>query len=544
MKRVAKWKVALAGALVIPSALWMWGQAQQATQATALDAVMPPGVALYAETRDLSALIRDWNASAEKAAWLKSANYSVFAQTRLYQRLEMAQTEFEAAAGFPPDFPFAISIAGSESAIGIYDIGKLEFLYVTRMPTAKALESALGRTRSSYEQRTVAGLTYHIRENRESQRTALFATAQGLLLLATREDLMAQALTLLATKQGTALRGEPWYRDVTAASKGKGEIRIAMNLPELLKSPQFRAYWIHRNASEIREFSAGIADVFREATGIREERVFLRAQAGESRVASEADVARVLALAPANAGFVRASAMPSKDELKSLLRDKIVSPQVEGPRDSYAPAAATYGQETGSEQDLESRIDQPPFVPEADQSQRLLDTWLAGANVRAVAQVQSATLMGDGVFVTTPVAVAMLGGSAWDEGAIRRAMPAAFVRVQGPIAIVSSTQAMLDAVAGRLNAAPAAPAGTLVAEYRHSQELPNYTKMMTLIDAARSPADAPPQEEGEEGRMPEFFSQNVASLGRVLNRYSRVRFTMRDEGARVPQTVTFLFAAR
>jgi hypothetical protein len=356
---------------------------------------------------------------------------------------------------------------------------------------------------------------------------------------------MAQALTLLATKQGTALRGEPWYRDVTAASKGKGEIRMAMNLPELLKSPQFRAYWIQRNASELREFSAGVADVFREASGVREERMFLRAQPGESKVASETDVARVLALAPANAGFVRAVARPSREEIKSLLLDKIVSPKAEGSRGSYAPAAATYGQqETGSEQDLESRIDQPPFVPEGDRSQQLLEAWLRGVDVRAVAQVQSATVMGDGVFVATPVAVVLLGGSAWDEAAVRRAMPAAFVRVQGPIAIVASTQALLDGVAARLNIAPSAPAGTLVAEYRHSQELPHYSKMMTLIDAARSPADAPPQEEGEEGRMPEFFSQNVASLGRVLNRYARVRFTMRDEGARLPQTVTYSFAAR
>ena len=54
-------------------------------------------------------------------------------------RLGEAQEQFAEAAGFAPDMSLVNSIAGGQSAIAIYDIGELEFLYVTRMPSARIL---------------------------------------------------------------------------------------------------------------------------------------------------------------------------------------------------------------------------------------------------------------------------------------------------------------------------------------------------------------------------------------------------------------------
>src|SRR5665213_875931 len=68
-----------------------------------LPALLPEGALLSIEARDFSSLLKDWNASQEKRSWLLSDNYSEFSNSRLFNRLSQAQTEFSAAAGLPTD---------------------------------------------------------------------------------------------------------------------------------------------------------------------------------------------------------------------------------------------------------------------------------------------------------------------------------------------------------------------------------------------------------------------------------------------------------
>ncbi|HYZ86928.1 MAG TPA: hypothetical protein VE621_21100 [Bryobacteraceae bacterium] len=531
----------LAVALSLATVAWMFAQVQQNATAPSLDALFPQGPALYVEAKDLAASLRDWNASPEKAAWLKSDNYTVFSRTRLFMRLQEVQGEWQGVTGFSPDYPFAVSIAGTESALAIYDIGKLEFLYVSKLPDARVIASALGAQRSAYETRTVAGQNYYLKENRSNGKAVAYASAGGYLFLATREDLLAQALSLLATRQGASLKTEPWYADAAASAKAKGEFRLAMNMPLLLASPQFRSYWVQRNTAEFRQYRAGIADVFRDASGIREERVFLRESPSDDKRPSESAVARVLAIVPPDAGFHRAWAMPSRDEVRAVVSEKLIQPGADSAPAEYAPMAVTDPGQTGSEVDLEIAIDEPPLIRSGPSAEALTQL-LAKHRVDAMLQAQTSRVLADGVFVRTPVTVVLLSSTAWDENALRVAVPGAFVTVRGEIAVLSDEQALHNAVVSRLSTKPANALGTYVAELRKGQELAPYIRMMTLIDAARSPGDAAPSEPtGPEGRDPKFFSENVASLARSLDRIDQIRFVARDEGSRVPQTVTYQF---
>jgi hypothetical protein len=115
---------------------------------------LPPGALLTIEARDFGALLRDWNGSNEKALWLASDNYRAFVRSRLLLRLEESQVEFAQAAGVSPDLPLVESIAGSESALGLYDIGSLQFLYITRLGSARAVENALWQSRANFEPRS------------------------------------------------------------------------------------------------------------------------------------------------------------------------------------------------------------------------------------------------------------------------------------------------------------------------------------------------------------------------------------------------------
>ena len=123
-----------------------------------LSKFVPAGPLLYLEAQDFSALLSDWNSSAQKKQWIKSDNYEVFSRSRLFLRLQGAGEQFAAAAGIPPDMDFFSQVAGRRSTVAIYDIGKLEFLYITYLPSAKSMQSSLYQTRAKFEPRNAGGV--------------------------------------------------------------------------------------------------------------------------------------------------------------------------------------------------------------------------------------------------------------------------------------------------------------------------------------------------------------------------------------------------
>jgi hypothetical protein len=82
-----------------------------------LSAMLPQGALLTIETRDFAGLLKRWNDSPEKTAWLKSDNYSVFTRSRLLGRLTDAQQEFAQSAGLPPDMSFLDEVAGNGASL-------------------------------------------------------------------------------------------------------------------------------------------------------------------------------------------------------------------------------------------------------------------------------------------------------------------------------------------------------------------------------------------------------------------------------------------
>src|SRR3954465_8267285 len=227
--------------LAATAAVFLQVVGPSATNSRPLAQVMPAGSLLYLETKDFGSLLKHWNTSPEKQTWVKSDNYQVFSRSKLFLRLKHDQGEFAVAAGFPPDMAMLDQVAGSESGFAVYDIGKLEFLYVTRMPEAHAAESILWQKRGDYQPRKVGESSYYVRVEPESQRTVAFAVSGDYLLLATREDLLAGALTLLSGKGTNPLSSEGWYTKAVAAAAKAGDLRLVMNLDAIAATPQFNS---------------------------------------------------------------------------------------------------------------------------------------------------------------------------------------------------------------------------------------------------------------------------------------------------------------
>jgi len=547
-----------------------WAAYQALTpEAPPLSRYVPAGSLLYLEARDFAALAGDWNASSQKASWVKSKNYEVYSRSRLFLRLQGAGGQFAAAAGLPPDMNFLKQVAGTQSALALYDIGKLEFLYITKLPSASSIESALWQTRAKFESRSVAGDTFYLRRDPESGREVGFAVHGDYLMLATREDLLAGALQLMAGSKDRTIEAEQWWSQSVAAAGGAGDLRMVVNLEKIVPSPYFRSYWIQGNITDMKQYSAAVSDLFLSSKEYREERVLLKktaaaadTTAGDGAVA----VSDLVRLAPADTGAYEVRAAPSAADCLAVLETKILAPR-RGPvvARQTAPEMQPSSGVNGSSSDLETRIDQAPLKTSAflDASTPLKNLF-ESAQVRGVLEVQATERDKDGVFVRIHSGVAFLAAGDWQETSVRSAL-ADFLRpslttgsfglqwqpksgyqeldglwnfavaIRGKYLLVSDDSALLENMLRNMNQKPAQKPAVLLAGFHHAREGENFARLTGLLDRANvNPGGAPAAEP-----YPQFFSDNLRSLSAVLAGVASETVVVREVNDKLFETVTY-----
>ncbi|MBV9504306.1 MAG: hypothetical protein JO323_04790 [Acidobacteriia bacterium] len=532
---------------------------------------MPGGALLYLETPDFGRLLREWDASSVKRQWLGSANYDVFSQSNLFVKLARVYQEYGNAVGFLPGLPEAVGTAGTESALALYGIRDVEFLYVTRMGEAQLVKSRLWAVRDRFEQRQAGGVSFYLRRDATSGRTVAFAFTNGYLLLATRDDLVARALARISGDSEPSVASERWYGEATAAASGAGQLRLVMNLESVAKSDYFRSYWVQRNASSVRQYWAGIADLTRSASGITDKRAFLRSSEAAPVVP---EVSKLLALVPTDAGLYRISSRPAIDALSATIVSKLIASVAQQPLDDrISPAPAVLDAHAGSEADLESRIDEPPLPPENGRSAAVGSVQAIFDNNRpeAMLELQSSAPAG-GTFVRTPAVLVVAGNAGWDGNAVRAALSSSvsslwttsglgagwvtatvgrhsaerldglgtlLYAIDGNLLFVGNDPARLAAALERVgDAAPETAGLTYAAGFRHRLESGNYQRMMGALDFYGKDANASPFF-GAGANGPGFFSANLASLSRVLSSVTEVAVTEKQEGLVTRQEVVY-----
>jgi hypothetical protein len=602
MRRVAA--MILAGLLVViaaAGAVGVWAGFQGASAAgPSLTGMLPQGALLTIEARDFAGLLKRWNGSPEKTAWLKSDNYGVFSRSRLFGRLGDAQSEFAQAAGLPPDMSFLSEVAGSESVFAWYDVGKLEFLYITRMPSGSADKTRLVQMRGKFATRQIGKQTFYVRTQADEEqggkpRTVAFATSGDWLLLATREDLMAGALTLMAGtaasgtgSSGTAnsLAGEPWFVDARAASaKDVGDLRMTLNLEKIVPLPYFRSYWVQQNITEMKQYRSAVADLYTEGESFREERVLLP-KSPQSGGASASNLAALIALLPQHAGVYRAVATPGVDDVVTTLNEKLIQRQTGGFSDGrIAPVADVAVHPVGSGGDLETRIDAAPIAPIAPMARSVgggelaaLRQALAASDLEAMMTVSRTNDAVDGIWVPFQSAVVLSSAKDWDAAAMQAAIQQALqarltasgmglawkvvktkagnyfeisearrleIAVRGKLCILTDDPGLMQEMLGRLSGLPPvsnadsrATGGTrptrdtLIAGLDLPRERASFARWSALVDRTNS---------GSGGRNgePSFFSQNMRSLSDVFATLESEKVVERRDGALTRQTVTY-----
>jgi hypothetical protein len=535
-----------------------------ATEDESFSKYVPAGPVLYLEAEDFSSLLSDWNRSPEKRVWVNSANYEVFSRSRLFLRLKGAGDQFASAAGLPPDMNFTSQMAGSHSALALYDIGNLQFLYITYLPSAKSMQTQLWQTRAKFEPRSAGGANFYVRHDAESGKEVAFAVTGDYLLLATRADLLAGALQLISGSKDRTIETEPWFAQSVSAAKEPGDLRMVLNLDKIVPSPYFRTYWVQQNVTDMKQYSAAVSDLFRSAKQYREERVLMAKQAALSSQDAFAAVSDLARFVPENAGFYEAKASPGGDASFQLLETKILAPHLgPAPASQYAPQVQLTSGEAGQSTDLETRIDQAPIARAAAQNTSQLQQLLRKTPLLASLQVQSTERDSAGVFVRIHSAVLLASSSDWSDADIHAAL-ADFVSpsltasglgtswqqkqsyqqldglwplsvyVNGKYLLVAGDPALLEKMLARMDSKSTAQPAVLIAGFDHAHESGNFKQFSSIVDR-NAPGDGYPN----ASREPQFFSENVAGLSHMFGGVSSEKILERKDGNKILQTVTY-----
>ena len=545
----------------------LWAGYQASAPSTPLSKYVPAGPLLYLEAKDFSSLLSAWNSSPQKQLWTQSDSYDVFSRSRLFLRLNGAGDQFAAAAGLPPDMNFFSQVSGEHSALALYDIGKLEFLYITYLPSAKAMETPLWLSRAKFEPRTVGGMSFYFRRDPDSKREVAFAVSGDYLLLATREDLMAGALQLMSGKQDRTVESEPWWAQSTAAAGKAGDLRVVLDLDKLVPNGYFRTYWVQQNITDLSQYSAAVSDLFRSGREYREERVLIRQKEKEQTASGDgfavaADLSRLI---PDHAGVYRVAANPSADASFALLETKLLAPHLgPAPASQIAPAVQLTSGEQGGASDLETRIDQAPGARDTAPHASELKDLLEKTPLLASLQVQSTARDQAGVFIRIRSAVVLEAASDWNESGVQTAL-ADFVRpgltasqlgvawqakagyqqldglwplvasVRGKYLLVSDDAALMESLLANFNRKSTREPAELIAGFNHDRERANFSRFAGLIDRPNTISDSLQNSE----HRPQFFSGNMASLSTTMAAVSAARIEVREEGGKVRQSVSY-----
>lgn len=560
-------RVAIAGALLLTGvAAWLGAQALAPVKPAS--ELMPSGALFYVEARDFAKLVSGWDSSPEKKAWLESANYQSWTRSHLSVRLAEVRKSYAEAAEVAEDAPFLDGVAGQESAVAFYNIGKLEFLYITRLESARFAGSVLGKIKQKFEARQAAGHDYFVLSKGEN--TIAFALVDDRLLLATREDLISSSLRLLAGEKIGSLREERWFDDALGkAPAGEvPDIRFVADLDRTTKTHQFRSYWVQRNGEDVRQFASEVADLKLNTADIRERRVFVRRETQQEGLEKfEPAVDDVLRYATPDAGFTQAVAKPDPAMVARVLSEKLFgrnTSTAQSERNKMAPGAAS-GTEAGGEDDYETRIDAPvvtetftntfaPLDELAKNTDALMQTAMVHAGPGEVLPGLESAVALHGIADWKPEDVKRtlsdVAGSLWSVGPrglqwvdrtgfseLNSVSPLRFALDGRVLVISASPELMTRMLAGRRKTVGSPTGASYMATLRYGQELPGFARIMRLMDFPSMPQGQ--QQQQQDAREPLFFSENILSLASSLARLDSASMTSRDTGALVTESVIY-----
>ncbi len=283
-----------------------------------LASVMPRGAMVYLQVRDLSTLMKTWLASTVHKAFYDSASYKNFEKSNVALKFQSRKEDFEKALGFGVDESRLAELAGGTSAVALYDIGKLELVFVTEVAREKAIANTLFKNLPQFQERSARDGVYYVREvatdgGRLTQQFC-FAYADGKLVVTTTEGLMIRALTNAKTAGDDALLAEVLEITKQARSFNAQDVTLWLDQAKLNRNQLFRSYWIYGNLKEqapdsLAKMESGLINLKFDPTGVTEQRWFKFTENQKTGHLNAEQSSGLLKFAPRDAHLIELHAM-------------------------------------------------------------------------------------------------------------------------------------------------------------------------------------------------------------------------------------------
>lgn len=277
----------------------------------------PRGPLCYAQFQDLPSLVKRWNESELKKQYLESANFKQLQSHHLFLKLLEHWEEFNNTLGFPLDLGALAESSDNKAALAIYDIGRLELVFIAPLSEEKAAATKWFQSQDQFEAAELPdGTTYYSRtmdanDGRRQQKIA-FATLRGRLVVASSEKLLLRTLANIKSRaKKDSLADDPAFKTLSLAVTPH-LATIWVDQTKLNADYYFKHYWLMSGREKLKGIRAGMFDLEMSEGKLTERREFLTEQGvktarGASIAAAEA--ARLSALMPEDVPYLRVQSL-------------------------------------------------------------------------------------------------------------------------------------------------------------------------------------------------------------------------------------------
>ena len=324
-----------AALLILSSVFFVWTRISSgAPKEFAAADDFPRGALVYAEFQDLPQLIKLWNESALKQKYLESQNFAEFQNRHLALKLVSRWQEFNQALEFEADATTLANVAENRAAVAVYDIGKLEFVFIAPLRDEKFAATMFFQNRKQFEKTVLPDNTiyysHEVKADRgRQQQKIVFANVRGRFVLATSEDLLLRAVANINGKNGKErLSDEPAFSALSQKTTAHSAT-VWVNQAKLNEDWYFKHYWIPQNVKQLKEIQAGIFDFEMPGGKFIERRTFLLNESAETESnIPAAEAAQLQSMIPQNAAFFKMQSVAAgkgtsaADQILATILDK------------------------------------------------------------------------------------------------------------------------------------------------------------------------------------------------------------------------------
>lgn len=312
--------------LIICAGLIVYAKSRSSKHPFELAEDFPRGPLVYGQFADLPALIKQWDQSHLKQQYLGSANYKQFQHGHLALKLIERWEEFNDALGFPLDTAAISNTADARVAIAIYDIGRLDLVFIAPMSEEKVMATEFFKSKDQFETTELPdGTTYYRHEvaaDRGRQKQVLvFAALKGRLILATSEPLLLRAIANINGKsQKDRLWDDPSFKTLSA-TVSPHFATVWVDQAKLNDDYYFKHYWLMQNVDQLKAIRACIFDLELKDGAWIERRDFLGTgkEARRNSPMPAAEVARMQAQIPGDVPYLKVESLSDDPLLTTTL---------------------------------------------------------------------------------------------------------------------------------------------------------------------------------------------------------------------------------